>query len=139
FTLNVNIAPPPTTGNGIPPDLRRQSYYAATGTVKLQYFFTDDWMGYVSFDRAHRPGSPNLNVSGSLPTDFAVLPEETANSVEFGIKGGFWDGRGRISAALYDQVYKHFQVDTGNFTVWSPATGALATQSNIQVAAQEAE
>jgi len=120
--------------NGIPEQYGNLTYHPVTGTLKLQYFFNPDWMGYVSIDRAYRTGGANLNIQGNTPSDFALIPAESANSIEFGLKANFWEQRGRFAVAVYDQVYKDFQQDIQNITVYDPALSKLfqtPTSSNL--------
>jgi len=128
-------------GEGIP--LPEQKTYAHpwTGTLKAQYFFTPDLIGYASIDRAYRVGAANLNLQGNLPTDFATLDPESSNSIEFGLKGSFWDQRGRFSMAVFDQIYKGFQQDIQNITVYepNPRLGTTSVANSLAVNAKEAE
>ena len=129
-------------GNAVPADLRHQNFYATTGTLKLQHYLQSGFMTYISLDRAYRTGGVNIDVRSNLPSDFAAFPEETANSVELGIKGNFWDGRGRIAVAVYDQIYKNFQQDIVNITVWDPVRFPTPGPNNLvslEAAAKEAE
>jgi iron complex outermembrane receptor protein len=122
--------------DGIPEEYSKQTFYPVTGTVKLQYFFNPDLMAYGTIDRAYRAGGANLNIRGNTPADFAGIPSETANSIEFGIKGDFWDQRGRFSVAVYDQVYKDFQQDTQNIIVYDPI---FSGTSNLDVSVVSAD
>lgn len=115
--------------------------YATTGTVKLQYYFTPDLIGYATVDRAFRAGVGQLDLKGNLPPDLALIPDETANSAEIGLKGNFADQRGRFAVAVYDQVFKDYSQDVYSVPIWdiskSPAgPGAL---SSAVAAAKKAE
>jgi iron complex outermembrane recepter protein len=125
--------------DGIPAQYNNLTYYPVTGTLKLQYFFNPDWMGYFSIDRAYRTGAANLNIQGNTPSDIALIPAESANSIEFGLKANFWEQRGRFAIAVYDQVYKNFQQDIQNVTVYSPVFGASSNLSSVVASAKEAE
>lgn len=125
--------------DGIPAEYNKSTYYPLTGTFKIQYFFDPDLMGYVTFDRAHRTGGANLNIRGNTPADFAGIPEETANSAELGLKGTFWNERGRFGVAIYDQIYKNFQQDTQNITVYDPIFGATSNLDVSVVGAKKVE
>ncbi|HSB96643.1 MAG TPA: TonB-dependent receptor, partial [Spongiibacteraceae bacterium] len=137
-----SLAPISTTfiaADGIPAEYSNLTYHPVTGTLKLQYFFNPDWMGYVSIDRAYRTGGANLNIQGNTPSDIALIPAESANSIEFGLKANFWDQRGRFAVAVYDQVYKNFQQDIQNITVYSPVFNAPSNLSSGVASAKEAE
>jgi iron complex outermembrane receptor protein len=128
--------------NAIPEDLRNQDFYASTGTIKLQHYLESGIMTYVSFDRAYRAGGVNVDVRSNLPSDFAAFDEETANSIELGMKGNFWDRRGRFALAIYDQIYKNFQQDVVNLTVWDPVrvpTPGPNNLTSLEASAKEAE
>lgn len=127
------------TFDSIAPEAQEDEDDAVTGTLKLQYFFNPDLVGYVSYDRAYRSGVSNLNVSGNLPANFARIDPETANSIEFGIKGNFWDRRGRFSVAVYDQVYKDFQQDVVNIITWHPTLARPMNLASLVASAKEAE
>jgi outer membrane receptor protein involved in Fe transport len=125
--------------DGIPSQYSKLTYHPVTGTLKLQYFFNPDWMGYVSIDRAYRTGGANLNIQGNTPNDFALIPAESANSIELGLKANFWDQRGRFAIALYDQVYKNFQQDIQNIIVYSPVFNGPTLMTSTVASAKEAE
>jgi len=129
-------------GDAIPEALRHTKFHAATGTIKLQHYLQSDLMTYISFDRAYRTGGVNVDVRGNLPSDFSAFPEETANSAELGMKGNFWDGRGRFAVAVYDQIYKNYQQDVVNLTVWDPVrfpTPGPNNLTSLEASAKEAE
>src|SRR5690606_23360967 len=46
--------------NMVAPENRKRNFYAWTGTIKLQHNFTDDVMGYATYDRGFRAGSSNV-------------------------------------------------------------------------------
>jgi iron complex outermembrane receptor protein len=131
--------------DGIPAEEQKTYAHPWTGTLKLQYFFSPDLVGYASIDRAYRIGAANLNLQGNLPTDFARLDPESSNSLEVGLKGSFWDQRGRFALAVFDQIYKDFQQDIQNVTVYEPVAFLQAPDSptsnanSFAVNAKEAE
>ena len=128
-------------GNGIPDELRNQTYYPLTGTAKLQYFFTPDLMAYFSYDHSYRTGAANLNIQGNTPRDFASIAPEFANSFELGVKGTFGNQRGRFALTLFDQIYKNFQQDLQNIWVWDTTAGypRPSALQNLVVNAKEAQ
>ncbi|HSB97272.1 MAG TPA: TonB-dependent receptor, partial [Spongiibacteraceae bacterium] len=121
-------------GEGIPADQQKTYAHPWTGTLKAQYFFNPDLVGYASIDRAYRVGAANLNLQGNLPNDFATLDPESSNSIEFGLKGSFWDQRGRFSMAVFDQIYKDFQQDIQNIIVYEPTAALRSPGTNTSVA-----
>jgi iron complex outermembrane receptor protein len=133
------ISPQFIQPDGIPEEYNKQRFNAWTGTAKIQYFFSPDLMAYATVDTAYRTGGANLNIRGNTPADFAGIPDERANSLEFGIKGEFWDQRGRFSVAVYDQIYKDFQQDTQSIEVYDPIFGGHSNLDVSVVAARKVE
>lgn len=123
-----------TPHDAIDPSVQHISNYAPTGTVKLQYFFTPDLAGYVSLDHANRAGSSSSNGSGTLPTEFYSIKPEDSNSAELGLKGNFWNQRGRFSAALFDQTYTDFQLDMTNLKVAASSSPISSFVANAKKA-----
>jgi iron complex outermembrane recepter protein len=88
-------------------------------TVKLAYHFTDDVMGYVSWGNGTKAGGFNLarvtNPAAANPlapildTEF---PRETVNSFEIGAKTELVQKTVRVNAAVFDQQYHNFQLNT---------------------------
>jgi outer membrane receptor protein involved in Fe transport len=88
-------------------------------TVKLAYHFTDDVMGYVSWGNGTKAGGFNLarvtNPAAANPlapildTEF---PRETVNSFEIGMKSELAQKTVRVNAAVFDQQYHNFQLNT---------------------------
>jgi iron complex outermembrane receptor protein len=115
-------------GNGMPLDEAKQTYYPVTGTLKAQYFFSPDLMGYITGDYAYRTGALNLNIQGNLPPEFAMIDPESAASAEMGLKGTFGNQRGRFATALFYQLYDDFQQDIQNVWVFQ-TTGIPALRT----------
>jgi len=94
-----------------------------TGKATIEYDFQDDAMYYISAVRGYKPGGSNLTFGFTIAQDIAsgfrqsaaplVLPTfeaETVDSLEFGIKADFYDGRARANFALFDYTYENLQV-----------------------------
>jgi len=85
-----------------------------TGTIKLQYKINEDQNVYFTYDRGGRSGGVFADIDGST-AQFApqklTFEAETANSLEIGYKATFLENRLNFSAALYQTVYKDFQLD----------------------------
>jgi iron complex outermembrane receptor protein len=86
------------------------------GTVKLAYRFTDDVMSYISWGNGTKAGGFNLarvtdgkDLNPILDTEF---PRETVNSYEIGLKSELAQRTVRLNAAVFDQKYKNFQLNT---------------------------
>lgn len=92
---------------GIPPELQKDESDAVTGTLKYQYQFSDEFMGYASYDRGWTAG--NVNVARSVvPPVFSAFDEETSDNFELGFKWEVMGGRGLWNLALYYQLYTDF-------------------------------
>ena len=102
-----------------------------TGKLTMEYDFQDDAMYYISATRGFKPGGSNLtfgfgtqaelNAAFRGPTAFTpsvlvaplVLPAfeaETVDSLEFGLKADFYDGRARANLAIFDYSYDNLQI-----------------------------
>ena len=94
-----------------------------TGKATIEYDFQDDAMYYISAVRGYKPGGSNLTFGFTIAQDIAsgfrqsaaplVFPTfeaETVDSLEFGIKADFYDGRARANFALFDYTYENLQV-----------------------------
>jgi iron complex outermembrane receptor protein len=100
----------------------RQEDDAVTGTLGLQYQFTPDVMGYVSYSRGFKAGGVNIDntaagtrannpveVPGAVPLDPRYKPEYV-DGYELGLKTEYAGGRARSNfAAFYDEM-KDLQV-----------------------------
>jgi outer membrane receptor protein involved in Fe transport len=88
-------------------------------TVKLDYHFTNDVMGYVSWGNGTKAGGFNLarvtNPAAANPlapildTEF---PREKVNSFEVGVKSELAQKTVRLNADVFDQQYRDFQLNT---------------------------
>jgi iron complex outermembrane recepter protein len=93
-----------------------------SGTIKLAYRFNEDVMAYISFADGYKAGGFNLArvTDPFAPSFIATLqpvldtsfPEETVDSYELGIKTTLADHTLRFDAAVFDQKYKDFQLNT---------------------------
>jgi iron complex outermembrane recepter protein len=90
-----------------------------SGTVKLSYRFNDDLMTYVSFADGYKAGGFNLGrvtnpaaANPLAPVLDTSFPEETVDSYELGVKSTLADRTVRLDAAVFDQRYRDFQLNT---------------------------
>lgn len=102
-----------------------------TGKITMEYDIRDDAMYYISATRGFKPGGSNLtfgfatqaelNAAFRGPNAFTpsilvaplVLPAfepETVDSLEFGLKADFYDGRARANLAVFDYSYDNLQI-----------------------------
>jgi len=90
-----------------------------SGTIKLSYHFNDQLMAYLSFANGYKAGGFNLGrvtdpeaanpLAPILDTSF---PKETVDSYELGVKSTLANNSLRLDAAVFDQRYKDFQLNT---------------------------
>jgi iron complex outermembrane recepter protein len=90
-----------------------------SGTVKLSYRFNDQFMTYASFADGYKAGGFNLgrvtdpnSATPLAPVLNTSFPEESVDSYELGLKSTLLDHSLRLNAALFDQRYKDFQLNT---------------------------
>jgi len=90
-----------------------------SGTVKLSYRLNEEVMTYLSFADGYKAGGFNLgrvtnpNAANPLaPVLDTSFPEEKVDSYELGIKTTLFDKTLRLDAALFDQRYRNFQLNT---------------------------
>lgn len=74
----------------------------------LSQDFSDDIMGYVSFNRGFKSGVYNISTI-SAPNVIATRPE-TINAYEVGLKTQLFDRRLTLNASAYYNDYKNMQV-----------------------------
>lgn len=90
-----------------------------SGTVKLSYRFNDRVMTYVSFADGYKAGGFNLGRvtdptarNPLAPVLDTAFPAETVDSYELGIKSILAHNTLRVNAAVFDQKYRDFQLNT---------------------------
>jgi iron complex outermembrane receptor protein len=86
-----------------------------TGKIALEYDINSDSMVYLSFTAGYKPGGTNLTY-GSDAEDgsfsamvFETFEPETVDSIEFGIKSDFYDGKARANIAVFSYDYENLQ------------------------------
>ena len=108
---------------------------ATTGTLSVAYDFSNDVMGYASYSTGFKSGgisltrdaagpllgfTPNGPIGPFAPVD-PTFEDETAESLEAGIKSTLLDGSLRLNAAIwlteFDDLQVQFLNPQGNFAV----------------------
>ena len=86
-----------------------------TGKIAFEYDVNSDTMVYMSFTAGYKPGGTNLTY-GSDAEDgsfsamvFETFEPETVDSMEFGIKSDFYDGKARANIAVFSYDYENLQ------------------------------
>lgn len=98
-----------------------------TWRLSLDHHFTDDVMGYVSWNRGSKSGGFNLLVPGTPP-----FGPETVDAYEVGLKSELLDRRVRLNMAAFYYDYRDIQVQT-------PISGATATSNGPKAKVQGIE
>jgi iron complex outermembrane receptor protein len=124
------------------PDSQSLTEDNVSGTVKLSYRFNEDVMAYLSFADGYKAGGFNLGrvtnpaaANPLAPVLDTSFPEETVDSYELGIKSTLFDKTLRLDAAIFDQRYRDFQLNTYTgilFVVTSiPQVQSKGAEANI--------
>jgi iron complex outermembrane receptor protein len=116
------LAPPHTSPFVPPPALTpSKTFTAPTWRFSYDHRFSDEVLGYVSYNRGFKSGGFNTGD----PTQPAYEPE-TLDAYEIGLKTDLWDRRLRLDTSAYYYHYKDIQV--ANFLAGSIAyyNGAVA-------------
>ncbi len=82
----------------------KQNFQKLTWRLALNQKFTEDVMGYVSYNRGFREGG--YNVAG--PADAPYKPE-SIDAYEVGLKSVMFDRRLRLNAAAFWYEYRDIQ------------------------------
>ncbi|HWM66561.1 MAG TPA: TonB-dependent receptor [Steroidobacteraceae bacterium] len=93
-----------------PPIDEGKTFARPTWRVAVDHRFSDEVLGYLSYNRGFKSGGFNPGV----PTDPAYNPE-VLDAYEVGLKSDLWDRRVRLNAAAFYYDYKNIQV--GHFVL----------------------
>ena len=123
-----------------------------TGKIALEYDFNDSTMGYASFTVGSKPGGTNLTYGFSTqeellndfrfdsvlvdPMVFRAYEAETLESMEFGIKTDFFDGKARANIAMFSYDYENLQFQA---TDPDPYRGGVANIPESEIEGVEIE
>lgn len=102
---------------------RERTFEEFTPRVGLNYDFTDDLMGYVSYGRGFKSGGFDMRGDAIFTPDTVNgYDPEIVDSFEAGLKGNFLDRRLTLNLAAFYSKYKGQQV-----TTQVPATNGIAS------------
>ncbi len=94
-------------------DNLKNSSDETSGRVALEIDVNADTMVYGSFTAGYKPGGTNLTYGYEGDNAPAMVYEtfepETVDSMEFGIKTDFYDGRARANIAVFSYDYENLQ------------------------------
>lgn len=104
---SLNIDPQPFT----------QNFSATTGSLNLQYRFSDRWMGYTSWSQGFKSGgfnqrynaAPGNNTDPSNGPEPTAFESEEAETFEIGFKADITDSF-RLNGAVFDTTYENMQL-----------------------------
>jgi iron complex outermembrane receptor protein len=102
-----------------------------TGTVSLQYHWTDRVMLYGGYHRGYKAGGVNLFREGAI-TETTYAPED-ARGVEVGMKADYWDGRARTNVAIFDTKFSDLQINFFTGLEFNTENVGEATTKGIEV------
>jgi iron complex outermembrane receptor protein len=105
--------------NGVPLD---QDFSRLDPKVGLNYHFTADIMGYISWSQAFQSGGWSARVWAN-PNSFSAVGEQTVDATEIGVKALLLDDRLRFNAAVFWNDYDDIVVNRLEFL----PNGALGT------------
>lgn len=75
-------------------------------TVTFAYQWTDALNTYIRWAQGYKAAGVNMR-----SFSFRPYGEEKVQNLEFGLKSEFWDRRARLNLAVFDTVYKGYQID----------------------------
>jgi iron complex outermembrane recepter protein len=94
--------------NLILPQNQHEQYRAWTGLASYTHYFGKNFSIYTSYGESFRPGGVVLGESLPLPEDFLLFQQETSYDFEIGAKTQLFDGRVRLNADIYHQIYSGY-------------------------------
>jgi iron complex outermembrane receptor protein len=119
-------------GNTIYDGTLKDTFEEPTWRLSLDHRFTDDVLGYVSYNRGFKSGI----FSGSNPTQLAVNPE-ILDAYEIGVKTEWLDRRLRVNAAVFRYDFDDLQfsaVNQGQTSLFN-AADARITGGELEITA----
>ena len=118
--IPASAGPVPTPGLGIPSrvDFNRFNYRAA-----FDHKFTDNILGYISYNTGFKSGGYNIGVANNPP-----YQPETIKAGEIGLKTELIDQRLRLNVAAFHYDYQNIQVSQfveGNESIYNGAKARI--------------
>jgi outer membrane receptor protein involved in Fe transport len=102
------------------PLFQKRSFSRFTGEASLSWEATEDLLTYASFKQGYRSGA--FNAFAVLPEEATIVPPETADSFELGVKAQSPDRRVTMNLAGFYTEYKNQQIisaENGTFPLRS--------------------
>ncbi len=123
-----------------------------TGKIAVEYDFNGSTMGYASYTIGSKPGGTNLTYGFSTreeldaafrftspvvtPMVFRAFESENLESLEFGLKSDFFNGKARANIAVFSYDYENLQFQA---TDPDPYRGGVANIPNSEMDGVEIE
>ena len=123
-----------------------------TGKIAVEYDFNGSTMGYASYTIGSKPGGTNLTYGFSTreeldaafrftspvvtPMVFRSFESENLESLEFGLKSDFFNGKARANIAVFSYDYENLQFQA---TDPDPYRGGVANIPNSEMDGVEIE
>lgn len=118
----------PAAANGIP-FTQKATSDNFSGKAGLQFDFTRNSTGYVSYTRGYK--GPAFNLFFNLqPTGARTIEPETSNSYEIGLKNTLFGGKLTLNLAGYYAVYYNFQANNPDTLTINGVTTTIARFTN---------
>ncbi|MEJ1965296.1 MAG: TonB-dependent receptor [Gammaproteobacteria bacterium] len=104
----LEFIPPPLVGQAFPGQLRTKTWDDLQPKVTLRYQPNEAWNIYGGYSRGFRSGGFNQTGVGSagIAGIGDLFDQETADTLEIGVKGQFLDRRVSTSASIYHTTAK---------------------------------
>jgi len=94
--------------NLILPQNQHEQFRAWTGLASYTHYFSKNFSIYTTYGESFRPGGVVLGESLPLPENFLLFQQESSYDFEIGAKTQLFDGRVRLNADIYHQVYSGY-------------------------------
>jgi iron complex outermembrane receptor protein len=85
---------------------------AIVGDISLQHQINDNWMVYGSYARGYAPEAYNTTATLTSNNSLKPVGQSKIDNFEIGSKGSYFDRRLILNVALFDTIYKHYQIQT---------------------------
>ncbi|MBI2970257.1 MAG: TonB-dependent receptor [Gammaproteobacteria bacterium] len=123
----------PTGGLTVNGQVRKESWDSLQPKATLRFKPSDDWTLYLSYSRGFRSGGFNQSGVGGLgiPGVSDIFDQETADTIEGGIKTQWLDGRLRTNVSVY-----RTDAEGSYFFVFDPGTSTQNLGNVDEVAYQ---
>jgi outer membrane receptor protein involved in Fe transport len=109
-------------------------------SARLRWQVGDDTMVYLSWSEGYKSGGFNTSSDTSNPDGTpgpgTTFGDESAEAWELGIKTTQWDGRMRISAAVFQTEIQDLQVTSFRGTTFQVGNAAELTSSGVELETQ---